>query len=690
MSTPDTWPINYPARATGRSPLWTNRQVKNVIKWLEIGEEFRVIAKEENVYVDFGKGYPERRNLIRIQLQDEPDGTGGPYGFALSAYMAIGKTADMNTPMTLQTPPRPPPSTLVWDNRNATGPSTVFGKTVLGLVEQDYKQRGQMATYNHAMDDLNTAEKQAEVAHTIWKGYAVVQVEGSSLAEVLEKKDFHVNELKKIEEIHSEWRHSKLSDDANILYVEILSDFANEPDREDEMYGGRTCRPRQRKGEHVDAAEEVARLGNASQYGRSAHYRASATAQERRMVPLCVLPKDWKYTFLAEQILNQLFQLYSENVLSFGRNQRTAETGTAAAKYWIDSELAWMLQEIASKVFEKTGWPGALKRPATLAPFGSTVGLMWKSPIADAHNYQRTLYTRSRDGEYLLFRRSPLPKPRDLSVFGNKLLLDGATYRVPDGVLLHPVIELTVSGQAHPKPWACIPNCFGTNDVQLANSWALRLEWLEGTTWKAIYVQSVSMHPISGDKGRPCAFANYTKSIVINHRLRNTTFTPGPGLEFLRELLKKTSLLRAVVVETDWLTRTIQVSRFNEPPRAVTPANNPRLLTVAEVMEKYQAAALTDTYRYSENSPQKRQTCDLHIARGTLSPDCREDCMLCQKFNTLRTFTPTKSLKDSKLWAFLASAKAEHKVYNVPNPGLQTFDMELLPEHTEQETTEEA
>jgi hypothetical protein len=64
--------------------------------------------------------------------------------------------------------------------------------------------------------------------------------------------------------------------------------------------------------------------------------------------------------------------------------------------------------------------------------------------------------------------------------------------------------------------------------------------------------------------------------------------------------------------------------------------------------------------------------------------------MLCQKFNTLRTFTPTKSLKDSKLWAFLASAKAEHKVYNVPNPGLQTFDMELLPEHTEQETTEEA
>jgi hypothetical protein len=690
MSAPDTWPINYPARSTLSSPLWTNRGVQIIIKWLEIGEEFRVIAKEESVYVDFGKGYPERRNLIRIQLQDEPDGTRGPYGFALSAYMVIGNTADMNTPMTLHIPPRPPPPTLVWDNRNATGPTSVFGKTILGLVQQDYKQRSQMATYNHDMDDLNTAEKQGEVARTIWQGFAVVQVEGSSLATVLEKKDFHVNDLKKIEEIKSETRHSKLSDDANILYGEILSDFANEPDREDEVYGGRTCRPRKRKREHVAAAEEVARLGNASKYGRSAHYRASATAKERRMVPLCVLPKDWKYTFLAEQILNQLFQLYSENVLSFGRSQRTAETGTAAARYWIDSELAWMLQEIASEVFRGTRWPGALKRSATLAPFGSTVGLMWKSPIADALNMKRMLYTRSRDGEYLLFRRSPLPKTKKLKIFGNELHIDDATTRIPDGVLLHPVIELTVSGQAHPKLWACVPNCLGTNDVRLANSWALRLEWLEDTTWKAIYVQISNMYPISGDKGRPCAYGNYTKGIVINHRLRNTTFTPGPGLEFLREYQDKTSLLRAVVVETDWLTRTIQVSRFNEPPRAVTPANNPRLLTATEVVQKYQAAALTDTHLSWSGSDQKRQTCDLHIARGTQRHDCRKDCMLCQQFNTLRTFTPSTSLNDSKLWAFLASAKVEHKVCNVPNPGLQTFDMELLPEHTEQETTEEA
>ena len=354
--------------------------------------------------------------------------------------------------------------------------------------------------------------------------------------------------------------------------------------------------------------------------------------------PLCVLNEQdtLDLGFVAEQIFVCLLETYSYKLLSNTDNDMArgigASIGGAEAV-----RNALYFRAISRKIFQRTGFKGAISRPS----FGVFQGANYSMPFAEwGRMDEQTLFIRrdthvkSRsDGSVFplaIFRtaRSRVAKYRqnqagtanpssNMLVFRKHHLGDTfcqfyhTVTAVPDGTMgprrddpYHTVFEVRTDGGAHPHAWSRLPIVGGSRNWDEGRSMAIRVEWEhppKSGQWSFVYLKTGSAVTFR-DNQTVGSNKNYIKSIAITRWLMNSEYVDPQS--WMPRLIGCANVIQTVY---DCHTQTILVQA--PPPFTMRSA---KLRSMAEIATQMRSLGLQNVnFPRPPNSAMKRRTkCD--------------------------------------------------------------------------------
>lgn len=214
----------------------------------------------------------------------------------------------------------------------------------------------------------------------------------------------------------------------------------------------------------------------------------------------------------AEQFFVLLFQRYTTAVLTYvapilNVDEATGEADSSnaqaldnAARWVGDKDTAVLLQQIAERFFEASGWPGGRSRESFLAGNGCNS----RSPITEMFSREANIWTLQQfpAENFDVFRRSPIQVcKRDnaadvsfsLNIYVVMEIKSASTLisesrgkfipnlpkdiGIPVGTWVQPIIEMTKDGKPHRRRYDRLPGVGPWNDWDLACSRALKIGW---------------------------------------------------------------------------------------------------------------------------------------------------------------------------------------------------------------------
>ncbi|KAH0288852.1 hypothetical protein KCU62_g4866, partial [Aureobasidium sp. EXF-3399] len=417
-----------------------------------------------------------------------------------------------------------------------------------------------------------------------------------------------------------------------------------DPGRKPEPYMGRTRRPGFRLYTHNH-------WKTSSRPTKSVNYRAARQAEQSTMYHVCELDlENYKFIWYCEQMVILLFETSC-------RELRELASGASSERKDQQAD-ALLLTRIARDVFSATGWPGGcISNPN----FGSSFGKNWSNPVDDAL-YEKLTWTRSyQEGSGLVFRRPPkiLRINAALLTFG-KWNLQCPSGQIPRGTEIYISFEFAKDAnqnpRRHPHAWVgtIVPSLFGMTHVEKALSWALRVEWLEGDTPRAAYLQRKYNRKIQPFK--PCAFIQYVAAMAVYSHFHQEISLVDPDDSDL-DFMAKFGAPTADVVEErfDYLNRVMNFEPVNDL-KILDADHSPRLLTEAEKLDKYNEAFSQVPNARFGGPPGDQQACDHckwfgcgcfpQVAADQADNDTAKPCITCAERNMLCTFSNITSWDD--------------------------------------------
>lgn len=405
--------------------------------------------------------------------------------------------------------------------------------------------------------------------------------------DLFNKPDFSINDMvnraQELGQIVEFSRSSKAG-----VYVIVLSNFTDNPDRKPEIYTGKSNDFYRRWIEHRAKAPT----------GTYSLYSAWRKAGNVRVFPICLVPQGDQFRTVAEQLWVSMLQTYHKEVL-LPKVTTPGEAVEDASRSVAYRTAAQYFTQLAYQALRAVDWPMGRMRNS----FGVGNGLNWSSPLMETETSDKLIWTKtsSRKG-YDSYRRTPKPlleeestgttagykqffllqkRGKGGSQFALRLPLSAPA---PDiGVDMHWVFELMTNGQQHPTPWARLPDVGPHEDWAEANKLAVRAEWLDENDgqWKSYYFQASRIDHL--EKTVPGSVSTYAVATGLIRYLTQRYCVNAPswycdyGIPFVKE------------VTFDNLTQTIHVRDLTPPSE---PVPLPRTLSFDEVGAKLKAVGL--------------------------------------------------------------------------------------------------
>ncbi|KAH0370342.1 hypothetical protein KCU65_g2679, partial [Aureobasidium melanogenum] len=643
------WPVGYPAVALGSYDAANATGIR-----ITRGDQVKVIGTMNAPGTQI--------QLVRIEYSNPVR-----RGWVRRTVVRIGTRARLGEPVAVVLEIAPT-TNLIGATISPHNPAGRLWRTVTSLIDAFYANRESLPMYNKTLDDVK--KRPDEAANQVFEGFRKIRRrQGGTQLDTLSDPGFTVHDLANVEEIHrgddTEWW---------IVYL-IVYYFAN--NRKPEIYDGKSIRPSKRKQKHIDTTRST------TLYKNSIHYKAAREATSFQMVPICALPTNTKWLFLAEQLVQSMLQttarLYTSKAPFTMPTAGVHDLQSSAGTFALDQMAGSTLKHISDQVFDSEHWPGAIERTS----FGSTVGLNAKSALTEANRWDKTGWTVSyAKGMGFNIRRAGKRIMSEGRVFESGSVCINLTQPQLDFIGIntevHLVFELKDNDAEHEYCYARLPDLFGTNDVAKANSWGLRVEWSQGGVWKAIYVQHERMDALyRAYRDVPAALTSYRTGILIYHFLKNQTINPGPDLPFLQDAARPT--MKGVVAMFDHAEQVVRVRDVRDPTN-VSHQDGPRLLTDAEVEANIRAKI--DPTRHTDlrvpTGYRKGSSCDgCKIAKHPGCDTKNGHCTRCTTFNTICTFSDFSGNSMYPLAVALRQKPLQpYNVFDIPDPAVQIVSMD--------------
>lgn len=588
------WPINYPAVVNlpfNPSAYFLSRGFLRV----NVGDEVQVRSKED--------GFQN----VCIRYPKDQKGRPGRIGYVPIRILVIGNTRRVGSPLAVDIgePPRLA-STLV------LGQGELLEKTVSGLLSSYLNNRAELPREPlYVSAKLGDPQRLIDFKNRILSG--IHEIRNGTLFDVLNSGDFDVYDILKNSE--------DASNSTKRGIYGILYDKYPDSRRRPELYiGSTTTSFSSRYSEHVTARNASVVKGK--------HYPSAKAAGRHRIFPICImhnLDPDGHDNRIAEQIILDLFQTTCEAVLIFtdvsviddeaGNEENPAsnpppsdaEKIDRVARYHSDKEAAKTLMELADQVFQRTGWPGGVRR-TTGKDFGARRGLNWKMPLLE-RMFARTQWVKTeKPGQIANFRRTGLVAHNDR---GRKRLwvkscqgggaadyyfffLNSSQAGPAFGTPIHIVFEIMLDGSAHAVQLGLMPTTGCYSDWKEATGVGMRIEWQDQNgQWLHMYNQLESYdHIVPG--GPDGAVTGYSVASGIRAYLLQQDRPPTQQYPWLHDFGKA----RVKEVYIDHLTQTVRTRHVVSN----TPAPPLRTLTMDEMADEVEALGAGRATRSTDTS----------------------------------------------------------------------------------------
>lgn len=653
------WPIGYPAEALlsyQPAPNTSGGLPPNVMA-VTTSQKLKITSKIQNRVIN--------GNVCSFAhaVSSAPNARSGvvPITIGHRRIVTIGTRARLDEPLFIDIPSDTAPR-LNWNDIGTY--STRLPRTVWTLINKLYDHRQSIGTYNPRMDRLRTPNDRRQVFVEFMEAYASVNTRaGNSMAQIL-NADFSIRSLLEVS------FHIVPGDDSHPVTIYLLAHYNLYLI---EIYIGKSIRPGMRLRTHISAK------GNPN--SRSSHYRTAHKAGTTTMIPLMQLKRDTKWLFLAEQINLCLFHAYCPAVLNFGIANGAFATSNETlhkyAEYSNDSRAARQITAISDAVFTNTGWPLSIQRGD---PRNDRVlikaGCNWKSPFTEPSHEKVRYSVSTLVGLGKVFRRPPLTFPMSGNIhfgYDNDLAIGRMQLDlIPAGTQYYICFELTANGEPHPQAYARLPLYFGMNNRDEAMSWALRLEWKEGTQWFQCYVYH--RHPGRLAEFTPCAFNSYKIGIRTYHWLRQEILQIPAYMRFLGQ---PGTGIRLTTVDLDHASRTVTVRDAGRAVQLPT-QDGPRYSTVQENIDLISTVSDENTAIGARtNNLTRCDGCRIINCTCEHDPDTHQlSCKNCLLYNRLCTWTPDQHLAGSDLEKAYLSPDLTSQKRPIADPGHESVDLD--------------
>jgi hypothetical protein len=301
--------------------------------------------------------------------------------------------------------------------------------------------------------------------------------------------------------------------------------------------------------------EYHAYIGKAQDFRqRYEHYKTKTTGRyhdnlrdhpgsTNSMHALCFLPKKQPLSLflVCEQVFVSLFETYRPGLLNLD-----APVSVERPDYMNHVEAARYMHEAAKAAASASKWPGGTSRTS----FGCKFGVNVSSPLSEC-TFEKALWLRT-DATIQLqtkeivpvakFRRttperlSNIQKTKEGARIG-VLSISGYQFEGKTNIVFRSdvskvdgfdaprendsfqlVFEVRLDGKPHQKSWARLPHIGPFMNWDIANSWALRIEWRDPQEhWRSRYCQSVTQQRIPDTQ--PGTLDTYVNGAGIIHYL---------------------------------------------------------------------------------------------------------------------------------------------------------------------------
>ncbi|KAI4608895.1 hypothetical protein J4E83_008934 [Alternaria metachromatica] len=337
------------------------------------------------------------------------------------------------------------------------------------------------------------------------------------------------------------------------------------------------------------------------------------------------------FSYLVEQIFVCLLESYRSDLL-VDEDDPFRLGGDSPIEHAEAIETALYFRRVSEKVFEKTGWPGAIDREG----FGVEFGANYSSPYKEwSLKSEQLLFLRhdilekSRiDGSVIPISVFRTAKPKvatyrekqrasagsEINVFQKfhagkyffgvshvQFVMDG-TMGPTNGQPYYLVFEVRTDGQAHPNAWSRLPRIGAFCNWQQGRALAVRMEWeypVGSGNFRFRYMHTRKVFTFKNAPTDRGSNINYVRSIAITQWLFNAApNNPQPWMEKLRGC--------AYVLQTvfDYHTQTVQIKL----PEPLTMINGGRFSAVEIQRQMTQGGLLNVNGEFE--SAGRRKNCD--------------------------------------------------------------------------------
>ncbi|KAK5241820.1 hypothetical protein LTR40_008685, partial [Exophiala xenobiotica] len=366
------------------------------------------------------------------------------------------------------------------------------------------------------------------------------------------------------------------NDDRPAVYTRIYYDF-KKSNRLPSQYTGKTNNLVVRDHGHEGSKEKET---------HSNHYKTRRAATNYIMAPICVLEEENLRT-VAEQVFTCLFETYTDAVLNFEDKSGNSQDDKISdiERYYNDKEASVLLMKLARSAFAKSGWPGCKSRQS----YGASDGCNWNSPITEWLKGEKIIWTKLvfPENNLGIFQRTPVQVREATGEYGkhnwfyitmeppglNSLPSRGSfepslpsDVNLPPGTWVWPVIELTLDGSPHPKSWARLPSKGPWSDWDLANSWAVRIEFERDGKWQSLgLVSTNTFRSRTKETDVPGASNTYAQGVAIPRFLTQMQLDQNGRPDWQYDY----GIARVKEQKLNWLQQTITVHDVQPPGRII-------------------------------------------------------------------------------------------------------------------------
>lgn len=567
--------------------------------------------------------------------------------------------------------------------------SDMLSKTVTGLLSAFYEHANDLPVRpGWLVDRLNTPKKIDTIARTITGGIGAVD---SQLATHFRGNDFTCDEA--IEASGYAFGNAN----AGIYFIR-----ADHYDGTSEIYTGHTS-----KSFTVRRSEYVSDINDEKEQREV--IQALRRSKNWTMFPVCYingLPVRDPVLILAEQVFVELTQSYTGKLLSYesgadfmlgdvGDDEDSQHGGSQSEGSQSDDEskddatqklpkvgaailkkdTAFILSQLASKVFEKTGW----KPLINLTKFGPTSGLNGQPPLIE-RSYAAVQWVQTEGEGFLNFRRTGhLARVRvgqngvrRIIVFAKHVRVGGnkstVFFEVPEnehwpahGTPIHQAFEVDTDDTIRDHSLGYLPRVGPYSDFADAHKIRLRIEWKdENGDWVIKYFQKTGTDERVKAAEKEGETQRYSHATGLrNYLLQAMRRMPADGsLNWLTDF----GLARVKKVYFDHLDWSIKAYDFKDHHYVDAPTR----LSIAEIGQQLLDAGAerfvdpdgTEAFKqYADGSnlESKRSGCDLcyvqqqeDINAGSRvyckQAEGKNQCIRCHRYGLPCTFTKTASL----------------------------------------------